>query len=266
MKRRVVAMRRRLNMQVFPLLEKWFTRASRGKDVRAACVISAHLALLLKNAAPEDIDCTAMTTLLASHVFLNHNFAWDVEKPTAVYERHTAFGGNSAALGTFAANQQQQQQQQRKKKRGSSSEEHELGIPQTQVFDLFQRHRRAILKRLRERPEECAEAMEAVTRVVTFTGTRQEGQNHLERRRWVELDPLRNAGRFVIQLDREEGAAAAPSASHEAGGEDAAAAAAAAPSALAGAAAPAETYDAWLAREELGATPCLERRALTAVP
>ena len=149
---------------------------------------------------------------------------------------------------------------------GWGSEEHELGIPQTQVFDLFQRHRRAILKRLRERPEECAEAMEAVTRVVTFTGTRQEGQNHLERRRWVELDPLRNAGRFVIQLDREEGAAAAPSASHEAGGEDAAAAAAAAPSALAGAAAPAETYDAWLAREELGATPCLERRALTAVP
>ena len=81
MARRIGAMRRRLDGHVFPMLEKWFARASKHKDVRAACVISAHLAMLLKNAEPDEIDGRAVTTLLASHVFLTHNFAWDAEKP-----------------------------------------------------------------------------------------------------------------------------------------------------------------------------------------
>lgn len=100
--------------------EKWFARASRHKDVRAACVISAHLAMLLQNATPGQIDARAMTTLLASHVFLTHNFAWDAEKPV--------IGESDAATAAKAT-----------RRRGAAAAEHELGMPQTLVFDLFQR-------------------------------------------------------------------------------------------------------------------------------
>ena len=62
MELRVAAMRKRLDEHVFPLLEKWFARASRDKDVRAACIISAHLAMLLQNANPDEVDSRAMTT------------------------------------------------------------------------------------------------------------------------------------------------------------------------------------------------------------
>ena len=40
--------------------------------------------------------------------------------------------------------------------------------------------------------------MEAITRVVTFTGTRLHGYKHFERREWIEMEEERNAGRFVL--------------------------------------------------------------------
>ena len=201
---RVAAMRRRLDEHVFPLFEKWFARSSKQKDVKSACVISAHLAVLLKNVTPEQMDARAVTTLLASHVFLTHNFAWDAEKPTL---RNTPLA--AAAASSTTANSASgtpapppgftfRRGGSVKKRRAPSDQEHELGMPQTVVFDLFQRHRRTILARLRAHPVECAQAMEAVTRVVTFTGTRVHGYKHLGARTWVEMDAERNSGRFTV--------------------------------------------------------------------
>ena len=42
-------------------------------------------------------------------------------------------------------------------------------------------------------PDDCAEAMEAITRIVTFTGTRVASFKHFERRLWKEMDAGRNA-------------------------------------------------------------------------
>ena len=181
---RVASLRLRLDGQVFELLEKWFSKASSTKDVRSACTILAHLALLFQNKMAEEIDCRAMTTVLASQVFLTHNFDWHIEQPkgnATVPERAAdSVGSSNGPTRSF--------------------DERELGMPQTQVFSLFQRHRRTILQRLRAFPAECAQVLEAVTRIVTFTGTRHEGSTQLAHRRWVEManGDHRNAGRFVV--------------------------------------------------------------------
>ena len=97
--------------------------------------------------------------------------------------------GASVAAGAVSPSRQ---------RRWAAFEEHELGLPQTVVFDLFQRHRRTILQRLRSHPDEAGQAMEAVARVVTFTGTRLRGYKHLHARQWAEMDAGRNAGRFAV--------------------------------------------------------------------
>ena len=201
---RIAKIRKRLDEQVFPLLDKWFERAGRDKDIRAACIISAHLAFMLKNLTAEQLDFRAMTTLLASQIFLTHNFGWDAEK--AVEGPRGMHHSPTPRDGVRQSQQQMPQvgsQQLRSDRKRSSFEAAELGIPQTQIFDLFQHHRRAILARLRAHPEECTAAMEAVSRVVTFTGTRLGASTaRSEQRQWSEMDTDRNAGRFILEVQR----------------------------------------------------------------
>ena len=312
--RRLAAIRYRLDAQVFPLLEKWFARASRSKDVHTACVISAHLAMLLKNKTSHEIGFAAMTTLLASHIFLNHNFAWDTHPKagsgassastdsTAIHraqqQHHQAVTGGAAAASvpsalarssaapTHSNADAAQRPPPRRRSRRGGTEQHELGIPQTQIFDLFQRHRRTILARLRNHPQEAAEAMEAVTRVVTFTGTRLDSFKHLERREWIELDAERNAGRFVMRRAEPLSAPAGSSATVATAATDAAAASSsssstsamrapsstepanAAPSSSvpSEAAGRVESFGAWLAHQELGYAAQQEVHSAPALP
>ena len=103
----------------------------------------------------------------------------------------------------------------------------DLGIPQTQLFDIFQQQRHSILAALTgeggvvagEREGKAvagegeavageghvtAEAMRetvlgAVARVVTFTGTRTPPPGAVELRGWEHIDGERNSGRFVVR-------------------------------------------------------------------
>ena len=54
------ALRRRLDAQVFPLLERWFARAVKLKDLRAACVVAAHLSLLHGSADAAKLEGTRL--------------------------------------------------------------------------------------------------------------------------------------------------------------------------------------------------------------
>ena len=47
---------------------------------------------------------------------------------------------------------------------------HQLGLPQTEIFDLFQSTRNIILKYLRHHPLQKNKILESVVRVVTLTG------------------------------------------------------------------------------------------------
>ena len=97
-----------LDRRCFPLLERWFGRAMKAKDLRGACTVTAHLALLSKSVDLE-VGTSHLASLLSSFVFLTHNFVWDAEQ-----------SGDLPAVNREIA------------RRKANA----LGVPQTQVLDL----------------------------------------------------------------------------------------------------------------------------------
>ena len=109
-----------------------------------------------------------------------------------------------------------------------SAADSSLGLPQTEVFELFAHHRCKLLRWLEQHPRSRDMAMEAVVRTVTCTGPRAlsgaAARAALHPRRWGMLRGFRGLGRYVpdtftppdlMQLDDDETAAAAAPAAPE---------------------------------------------------
>jgi hypothetical protein len=177
-------LRARLDGEVCALLSGWFDKCLSKKDVRGACVVIAHLALLFQNTPEHTLDSRACCWLLAAQVFLTHNFEWDMELPADV----PSTGGPRAAHAQHT-------------RRAAARD---LRIPQTQLFDLWQRQRHALLRRLSD-PSRSAErgmVMAHVVRAVACTSpsatSPAEGVEP-----WREMAGQRNAGRFVLDYNAE---------------------------------------------------------------
>ena len=208
-------LRRRLDAQVFPLLERWFARAIKLKDLRAACVVAAHLSLLHGSGDAAELEGKRLQThasvIVSSHLFLTHNFSWALpEGPD------------------------------------------ELGVPQAEIFDVFERQRAPIVAALGSGGRLCDFVMEAVTRVVTFTGPRSPAAHALRSRTWRPMGGERCSGRYVHEGAIGAGAPSAAGAAETAelaGGADGAeggtGGAAARSTALVG---EGESYEEWLSR------------------
>lgn len=76
-----------------------------------------------------------------------------------------------------------------------------LGLPQTEVFELFTRHRCKLLRYMEAHPQQRDVALEAVVRTVTCTGPRvlppREAREALKPRCWGQKRGFRGLGRFV---------------------------------------------------------------------
>lgn len=83
-----------------------------------ACSLWAHLAYLYKNVVPVQLNYRTVSTLLVSQIFLNVNYRFDAE----------------VKAGTKAVKRKDQVEQL----------DEQLGFPQTEIFDLFQKHRRKV--------------------------------------------------------------------------------------------------------------------------
>ena len=129
------------------MLEKWTKKATKDKKMSTACSLWAHMAYLYKNVVPMQLNYRTVSTLLVSQIFLNVNYRFDAE----------------VKAGAKAVNRKEQVEEL----------DQLLGFPQTEIFDLFQKHRRKLLDWL-QKPDnkESNEVMEAIVRVVTFTGDR----------------------------------------------------------------------------------------------
>ena len=125
----------------------------KAKDLRGACTVTAHLALLSKSVDLE-VGTSHLASLLSSFVFLTHNFVWDAEQ-----------SGDLPAV---------------KRESSEAGKANALGVPQTQVFDLYQQKRHQIVEMLRKQDsashsmgtglggpyqKRLNDVMEAVTRV-----------------------------------------------------------------------------------------------------
>lgn len=158
--------RKMLDAQAIPTLEYWID-PSRSKDVDVGCLTHAHLLYLFKNYDYEDLDYRSVSILMSSQVYLtiNHRFS------TNVYD-------------------------DLQDNPNPSQPPPSIQIAQSEIFDTIQIHRYNLLRFIRENPNEGDDAMEAVVRIATGTGTRE--QTDLEKQRhWQSIGHPTCYGRFV---------------------------------------------------------------------
>jgi len=154
-----------LDSQAIPTLEYWID-PNRCKDVDIMNLVHAHLLYLFKNYDYEDLDYRAVSVILSSQVYLtiNHRFS------TKVYDDI----------------------------QDTSNPTHpppSIQIAQSEVFDVIQAHRYSILRFVKEKKEEGDHAMEAVVRVATGTGSREDAD--MKKRHWQSIGHPSCYGRFV---------------------------------------------------------------------
>ena len=122
-------MRAQLDTGVFPMLERWCQLVTRANDISTACVLHAHMAYMYKNVQGHELTRPIVTTILAAQVFLTTRYVYDIDvKPGEV-------------------NQRKKLKQER-----DDEDEGDLGIPDTEIFDLFQKQRWKVLRWLKNDP------------------------------------------------------------------------------------------------------------------
>ncbi len=104
--------------------------------------LHAHLAYLFLNTPFEEFDSKAVVSLISAQLFLSAHHPYNLDPVTKKSKKFDKKLGNM------------------------------LAIPDTEMFDLFQKHKGNILKYLSKDERECNECLEAVVRVVTMTGGR----------------------------------------------------------------------------------------------
>ena len=156
-----------LDSQAIPSLEYWID-PSRNKNVGIACLVHAHLLYLFKNHTYEELDYRAVSVILSSQVYLTINLR-------------------------FSANVYDDLQDTANPTHPPPS----IQIAQSEIFDIIQNQRYNILRFIRERSEEGDNALEAVVRIATGTGTREESVDKLKKRHWESIGHHTCYGRFV---------------------------------------------------------------------
>ena len=161
-----------LDAQAIPTLEYWID-PSRSKDVNIGCLTHAHLLYLFKNYDYEDLDYRAVSILMSSQVYLaiNHRFS------SKVYDdlQDTA---------------------------NPTHPPPSIQIAQSEIFDIIQTHRYNLLRFIREHPEDGDRAMEAVVRIATGTGMRDQSGGE-KQRHWQSIGHPTCYGRFVPDTEDE---------------------------------------------------------------
>ena len=135
-----------IDSQAVPTLEYWID-PSRTKDQNVSCLTHAHLLYLFKNYDYEDLDYRAVSIIMSSQVYLTINNRFS----SKVYD-------------------------DLQENTNPTHPPPSIQIAQSEVFDIIQSHRYNILRFIREHPKDGDEAMEAVVRIATGTGTRYANQ------------------------------------------------------------------------------------------
>ena len=156
-----------LDSQAIPTLEYWID-PSRNKDVDVACLVHAHLLYLFKNYEYEDLDFRAVSVIMSSQVYLTINLRFS----SKVYDDLQDTNNPTHPPPS-------------------------IQIAQSEVFDIIQAHRYNVLRFIRENKEDGDHVMEAVVRIATSTGSRDQEEAELKKRHWQSIGHPTCYGRFV---------------------------------------------------------------------
>ena len=126
---------------------------------------------------PMASDCFRL--LLVAQCFLTNFFAWDVDAPAPSASEPDEKPSNGASSSAFA--------------------DSAILIPQTELLQIFQTHRHAIITWLDAHPAKADEVFEAVERTLSFTGTRRRKPSDKPARPWMRHG---SHGRFMPGTER----------------------------------------------------------------
>lgn len=107
-----------MNDQVYSKLVRWIEQALKNSDNQTACMLYAHLAYLFLHTPYEEFNPAVVVSLLTAQIFLNGHYRFNSENDTGKKVRRTAKGVQTVGLG----------------------------IPDTEIFDLFQKQRGNVLR------------------------------------------------------------------------------------------------------------------------
>ena len=102
----------------------------------------------------------------------------------------TTHATHAAALGRKRKKLSKVEREAEEKERARAlRREAELGIPQTELFDIWQRQRRALIEWMRRSSNGamCNEVIEAVVRVTTLKGPRARPPNAIAPLVWIDM-------------------------------------------------------------------------------
>mmetsp|Transcript_39763 Transcript_39763/g.98280 ORF Transcript_39763/g.98280 Transcript_39763/m.98280 type:complete len:3869 (-) Transcript_39763:305-11911(-) len=188
-----------LRASVAPMLGGWLARAFKDADQKTCCILHAHIAVIYGGSA--ELDAPAANALVTAQVFIlsNHEIGLDVQsapegmdRSARTARRHAVDGADGAenADGSGAGSV-------------GSSKDGGLGVPVTELMNLFQAKRVAVLKWLHAHPKECGQIMEGTVGNVGRANTAAASalSIKLEVRSWATLRGWGGAGRYVPEVE-----------------------------------------------------------------
>lgn len=152
----VVRWRHQLDTRAFPMLTHWARHATNEQRLGAACIVYAHLAYFYRNTLENALDRRAVATIFTAQIFLNVHYSFDAEPDPL-----PPIGPDGKDGCTL-----------RSAKRSEFVERHnaELGVAQTELCDVFARHRGGAIRWLENASVAArADVLEAIVRTITFT-------------------------------------------------------------------------------------------------
>ncbi|MDA7651362.1 hypothetical protein N8602_00260, partial [bacterium] len=174
-KKTLKMIRQTLHDDLYPLLFAWCKKCTRDKKVKECAILHAHLAYIFKNATLRNLNARTVETLLIAQMYLHNSYTFDMDD----------IGGSEARTGQ------------------EDTLNSGLGIPQTEMFDLFQKHRNKCLTWLLENPAECNKVMDNIECALAMTDQIDEDAQQVSSvyRRWLSLSEPGYVGRFQPEIE-----------------------------------------------------------------
>ena len=169
-------LRAQLHGPVADMLQNWLRRALRQRRTDDACALHAHLAFLHRNLEEEELGEAAVRSLLTAQCYLNLHHHFDTEVKSRAPEKR--------GLDLHASSP--------------------LGIPDMELFSLFQTHKSRMYEWLQAHPDAADRVMEYVVRAVTTSQPQGADLGGTASRHWTSLRRHGCEGRFVPDTEQRD--------------------------------------------------------------
>jgi hypothetical protein len=165
-----------LNEQAFRMIARWIKKAKDEGLMTVACRLHAHLAYLFRNIQVSELTPTSVFAILSCQIFLFNNYKYDLDIDEETLKKN-------------------------KGRKDVEEYKDDLGIPQVELFDLFQLNRNKIMDWLITNEAERNEVMNSIVEMVEEAEKNVKGIDieFSPPRKWVSIDQagLNFRGRFV---------------------------------------------------------------------